>query len=99
MHIDKQPGEKLPLTKDFSPTMGGVTELLGGSSSITVIRLSDGVDVTSSILVSGSMLVASPRVTGTFQAGDPNQRYKITWFGRTTNFVFEAEDTLFVKEI
>lgn len=94
MKIYKQPAEKIPLTMDFGYVLP-LYEDLQPSSEVKVYRIVDDEDLTSTMLI--AVTIASPQINATIQGGVNNIDYKITFTGKTQNYIFEEDIILKVR--
>lgn len=94
---EKQPREKINFICDFSNVLQDGEYLTSGSKAI-VYRVSDNIEVSSSVILSSSY--DNLNVTATTHSGSDNTGYKIVFIGNTNSgSIFEDDLFLNIKDI
>lgn len=94
----KKPSEKVPLgidIKDIPPPIG---ETIQSGSSIVVVRMSDGVDVTTSIMVTGSLTISGTQIKALFNSGTDGENYRIRFNCITQTCLYIEDIQLSVRD-
>ena len=84
----KQPNESFFIAVDFSRVLDSAETIVESDSSTSVIKLSDGTDVTSDIIESGTLGVYGDngqKLKVRIRGGVNFEKYKITLIAKTSN--------------
>jgi hypothetical protein len=94
----KQPGEALRYSMTFTPGVSlGSDDSLTGTATVTIQDVATGADVTSTMLVAGSVSRSGNTVYAKVTSGTNGNAYKVTFKCNTTNGEEDVEEDLVVE--